>query len=342
MEGRAQQLEAQLLKQQETETDIAYKKAKTIEALRPQAKTEKADLFIQGISTALGAGKITPANAAKAISAYQKGDTETLNSLGFETTDVKPNIKEIGVAVGSSKPVYLDSNTDEQFVFDIDQTTGKTVRKPYGGGVDRTTARVSASATSEGKKAGSEEMYKLDAKRVDKAREAGSNAEEAFGKLTMLLNTPQGISGTGADARRAALRAFSTMGLTSAKDTQALTNADIFSSLAGENVLSFIKQLGVNPTDTDRQFAQTIGPALEKGEKTNKDLIQYLMSRSRAIMNTATAMEQHYYANDGSLKGFVSPERLRLTGGKSSSVEELSDAELNRLIQESANKRGKK
>jgi hypothetical protein len=89
MEGRAQQLEAQLLKQQETETDIAYKKAKTIEALRPQAKAEKVDPFIQGISTALGAGKITPANAAAAINAYQKNDTKALKGLGFEASDEK-------------------------------------------------------------------------------------------------------------------------------------------------------------------------------------------------------------------------------------------------------------
>jgi hypothetical protein len=89
MEGRAQQLEAELLKKQEAETDIAYKKAKTIEALRPQAKAEKVDPFIQGISTALGAGKITPANAAAAITAYQKNDTEALKTLGFETPEDK-------------------------------------------------------------------------------------------------------------------------------------------------------------------------------------------------------------------------------------------------------------
>jgi hypothetical protein len=89
MEGRAQQLEAQLLKQQETETDIAYKKAKTIEALRPQAKAEKVDPIIQGISTALGAGKISLANAALAKQAYEKGDYETLKSFGFEVADKK-------------------------------------------------------------------------------------------------------------------------------------------------------------------------------------------------------------------------------------------------------------
>jgi hypothetical protein len=52
-----------------------------------------------------------------------------------------PNIKEVGVSEKGNLPVYFDSNTNEQFTI-ATGADGKPVRKPYVGGVDRTTAKT--------------------------------------------------------------------------------------------------------------------------------------------------------------------------------------------------------
>ena len=200
--------------------------------------------------------------------------------------------------------VYEDDKG--QFIYGTDKQ-GNQVRLPYSGGIDRTTAKVTATASNKGPVAGAEEIAKLDAKRLNEANSASDKAIEQAGLLRQLLKTPQPISGTGANMRASVLRVFSTMGLAGAKDTEALANADQFNALAGERVLGFIKTLGTNPTDTDREFARTIGPALEKGEKTNTDLINYLLNRAKEVTQSAKAMEKHFYDNNYSLKGYESP-----------------------------------
>ena len=64
--------------------------------------------------------------------------------LRLTTKEGKGNIKEVGVAEGTRAPVYLDVNTDEQFVYTKD-ANGKQIRQPYIGGVDRTTSKTQIS-----------------------------------------------------------------------------------------------------------------------------------------------------------------------------------------------------
>jgi hypothetical protein len=251
----------------------------------------------------------------------------TLTSKGEKT--VAPNIKEVGVAETTREPVYLDVNNDTQFIYKKNPE-GKQVRVPFTGGVDRTTAKVSASATSKGADEGSKTIAELGAKRVDAANVSASKAIEQAGLLQELLKTPQPISGSGAPARVGALRVFSTFGLTSSKDDEALGNADKFNALAGERVISFIKALGSNPTDTDREFARTIGPALEKGTKTNTDLINFLLERSRKVVKDASALETYFYDNNYSLRGYKSPFLTDLETPKSK-ASDLTTEQLQRI-----------
>jgi hypothetical protein len=123
---------------------------------------------------------------------------------------------------------------------------------------------------------------------------------------------------------------FSTFGLTSSKDDEALGNADKFNALAGERVISFIKALGSNPTDTDREFARTIGPALEKGTKTNTDLINFLLERAKKVVKDASAMETHFYDNNYSLRGYKSPFLTDLEAPKSK-ASDLTTEQLQRI-----------
>jgi hypothetical protein len=236
---------------------------------------------------------------------------------------------KIGVAKGSEQVVYYDPNKDEQFVLTTG-TDGKQTRKAYTLGVDTKTSSVSASATSKGADEGSKTIAELGAKRVDAANVSASKAIEQAGLLQELLKTPQPISGSGAPARVGALRVFSTFGLTSSKDDEALGNADKFTALAGERVISFIKALGSNPTDTDREFARTIGPALEKGTKTNADLINFLLERSRKVVKDASALENHFYNNNYSLRGYKSPFLSDLETPKSK-ASDLTTEQLQRI-----------
>jgi hypothetical protein len=220
----------------------------------------------------------------------------------------KQNVTKIGVAKASGKAVYFDKETDQQFVLGRSPTDPtKQIRVLFEGDVDQTTSNVSATSTSKGADEGAKTIAELSAKRVDAAKVLAAKAIEQAGLLQELLKTPQPISGSGAPVRVGALRVFSTFGLTSSKDDEALGNVDKFTALAGERVISFIKALGSNPTDTDREFARTIGPALEKGTKTNADLINFLLERARKVVKDADAMENHFYDNNYSLRGYKSP-----------------------------------
>jgi hypothetical protein len=181
--------------------------------------------------------------------------------------------------------------------------------------------KVTATASTKGADEGSKTIAELGAKRVDAANVSAGKAIEQAGLLRELLKTPQPIAGSGAPVRVGALRVFSTFGLTSAKDDEALGNADKFNALAGERVISFIKALGSQPTDTDREFARSIGPALEKGTKTNTDLINFLLERSRKVVKDANAMETHFYDNNYSLRGYKSPFITDLEAPKSKASE---------------------
>jgi hypothetical protein len=245
------------------------------------------------------------------------------------------NIKEIGVAEKTREPVYFDVATDSQFVVKQDpRDPTKQVRVPFNGGVDRTTAKTDVKVDNKAATAGSIKSAELDAKRLADAQTAADKAIEAAGILNQLEKTPQGISGAGADARVAALRVFDSLGLTSSTDQAALSNADKFNSLTGERTLSFIKQLGTNPTDTDREFAKTIGPAIQKGEKTNKDIIAYLRKRAQEIVGSARAMEQHYYKNDYSLRGYESPfiKNIETPSLTNMSADDLAKAAGGRIV----------
>jgi len=319
----ARQAQVQIAEQQQR---LAAGQASLAAARRERVQADPFQKLVES-------GKYTPASLAE----YQR--TGLPADLVLYEKPEKPtsaNIKEIGVAEATREPVYLDVNNDQQFIYKKDET-GKQVRVPFTGGVDRkiSETKVTATASTKGAEEGAKTIAELDAKRLGAAQVSSGKAVEQAGLLQELLKTPQPISGSGAPARVGALRVFSTFGLTSPKDDEALGNADKFNALAGERVISFIKALGSNPTDTDREFARTIGPALEKGTKTNTDLINFLLERSRKVVKDADSLEAHFYNNNYSLRGYKSPFLTDLETPKSK-ASDLTTEELQRIA------RGKK
>jgi len=122
------------------------RKAASESALAQQRLREKqgADPFEQLVRT----GKYTPASLAAYRTSQNVADLELIEK---PTKETPANIKEIGVAVGTRSPVYLDVVNDKQFVYSTD-SAGQQIRIPYSGAVDRTTANVTATATLPGVK----------------------------------------------------------------------------------------------------------------------------------------------------------------------------------------------
>jgi hypothetical protein len=321
---------------------LAAGKASMASAARERSQSVPNDIQIANeiatLEDALGQVENLPADPertrAKNMLNSRLTELRRLTSKGEKA--VAANIKEIGVAEDTRKTVYLDVNNDLQFVYGKD-AEGKQVRVPFTGGVDRkiSETKVTATASSKGAEEGAKTIAELDAKRLGAAQVSAGKAVEQAGLLQELLKTPQPISGSGAPARVGALRVFSTFGLTSPKDDEALGNADKFNALAGERVISFIKSLGSQPTDTDREFARSIGPALEKGTKTNTDLINFLLERSRKVVKDADSLETHFYNNNYSLRGYKSPFLTDLETPRSK-ASDLTTEELQRIA------RGKK
>jgi hypothetical protein len=261
-------------------------------ALTQQRLREKqgAEPFEQLVRT----GKYTPASLATYKTSQNVADLELIE---------KP-IKERNIAFGAeaerkSKSMfgkaYADLTSDE--AGKVDKEVEKSEREKA--------TKINVGVDVKGQEAGAIESAKLDAKRLDEARTSSAKAQDQKQILaTMQQALPNIVSGTGAQARTSFLNLLQTAGLASPEDQNKLASSELFNSLAGERVLSFIKTLGTNPTDTDREFARTIGPALEKGTKSNKDLIDYLSKRADSIIANASSMEQHYFDNKYSLRGF--------------------------------------
>lgn len=242
----------------------------------------------------LETGKYNPSSVAK----WQAGEGE------LEPIDkyVKPDSKFITKAVdlGFGEKTKIGDYTQQQ--------VGAISKALFEDEIKLAAARamnVRVGVDVKAQEAGAVKSAELDAKRLDEARTAAAKAQDQKQILaTMQQALPNIVSGTGAQARTSFLNLLQTAGLASPEDQNKLASSELFNSLAGERVLSFIKTLGTNPTDTDREFARTIGPALEKGTKSNKDIINYLSKRADSIINNASAMENHYYENKYSLRGF--------------------------------------
>ena len=266
----------------------------------------------------------------KGVKGTPEYNAEYVSQL-LRLTDQKENIIDVGVADKTREVVYFDKKSNEQFIMKPN-ATGALVRTPYSGGIDKTTSKVTATASQKGEEAGSKEIYTLYAKRLDDANKASMKALDQAGVLKQMLDTPQTITGSAVGLRTAALRAFNTLGIASPKDSQALDNADSFNSLAGQHVLTFIKTLGVNPTDADVRFAKAIGPDLQKSPEANATLINYLLNRAKDVMTEADNMEKHYTDNKGSLAGYKSVFRRNIESSVKP-VEQMSKEELKAAIE---------
>lgn len=256
-----------------------------------------------------------------------KYNSELIRLTTKEPKELPPNIKEVGVAERTRAPVYLDVNNDTQFTYQIG-ADGKQIRVPYIGGVDRTTAKVSATATSEGETEFSKTLGKTDAERVNNALTLRDNAISALTTLQALSNLDEkGLtSGSFASGRVGAANILATVGLISAKDEGILANSQNYQKISGDLVLATLGgKLGSGFSNDDRKFILGLVPQLETNAQARKQLIDFMVKKNQTIVDETTRLE-NYARDKKSLKGFV--PKIPIFNIGTSSLKNLSDDEL--------------
>jgi len=247
-----------------------------------------------------------------------------------EPKDVSPNVKEVGVAEGTRAPVYLDVVKDQQFTYQKG-ADGKQIRVPYIGGVDRTTAKVSASSSSQGETEFSKELGKADAKKVEAAMVTRDNSIGALNSLNRLnqLNQNDLISGTFATGRLGATNLLSTLGLASGKDVDKLSASENYQKTAGDVILATLGgKLGAGFSNEDRKFIQSLVPQLENSPQARKQLIEFMVGKNQSIVEETTRLE-NYARDNKSLKGYVPKTPIiNLQGGSNKPPSQMSRQEL--------------
>lgn len=247
------------------------------------------------------------------------------------------NVKEVGVAEGTRKPVYLDVNSNEQFVFGTD-AQGKQVRQPYVGGVDRTTAKVSTTLQNLQESEFVKQLGKEQAKRYSDSvtsRDAAISAINTFNELSKLDD--QGlISGAFASNRVGVGNLFSTLGLMSGADAAKLATSERYQKVAGDAVLAAIGgKLGGQISEGDRKFVERIVPQLENSPAARRELINYMLAKNRAVADEATRLID-FAETKRTLNGFVPSIPL---SAPTSGVRGLTDEELKRRYNEAQGKK---
>lgn len=191
----------------------------------------------------------------------------------------KENVIDVGVAEKTREVVYFDKDSSEQFIMKPD-ATGKLVRTPYSGGIDKTTSKVSATATTTGVKE-FKDIPDLRAKIigvVDPFRKAVNATDFALESLNLSINE-NNFSGFNA-ARVQLAKALSGGDLSQKEIAAAGGDPSLLGGLLDVTSTAFS---GTPSLDTQNKIKNTINAirkvALKKG-KAEIDAQRNIASRS--------------------------------------------------------------
>jgi len=291
---------------------------------KPEATTPEQK---NAIALALTAG---PQGSA----AFDEKYATELARLTDKAKQVGANIKEVGVAEGTREPVYLDVNNDLQFVYKKDET-GKQVRVPFTGGVDRTTAKTSLGVKlPEGESEFVKELGKLDAKKVSEAMVTRETATSTIKSLNKLASLPDNelITGQFATGRVGIANLIQTLGLASASDAKKVAGSQEYQKVAGDVILQTLGgKLGSGFSNADREFIQGLIPQLETNPNARRQLITFMQNKNQEIVAETIRLE-NYARDKKGLSGFTPNIPMSVEPAKPRPYSGLSDAELNAKI----------
>jgi len=264
---------------------------------KPEATTPEQK---NAIALALTAG---PQGSA----AFEEKYATELARLTDKAKQVGANIKEVGVAESTREPVYLDVNDDQQFIYKKDET-GKQVRVPFTGGVDRTTAKTNVGGIKlpEGESEFVKALGKKDAERVDAAITVRDTAVSTINSLNKLASLPdnQLITGQFATGRVGATNLLVTLGLAAPSDTNKLVSSQEYQKVAGDVILQTLGgKLGSGFSNADREFIQGLIPQLETNPAARRQLISFMQNKNQEIVKESIRLENYAREKKG-LSGF--------------------------------------
>jgi hypothetical protein len=241
------------------------------------------------------------------------------------------NIKEIGVAIGTNKPVLLDVNNDQQFTYGVD-ASGKQVRVPFTGGVDRTTAKTSVTSTQVQESEFAKQLGGEQSKRYSGAvtlRDNAVSAVKTFNELARLDD--QGlVSGTFATGRVGATNLLNTLGLIGNADVGKLARSENYQKIAGDAILATLGgKLGAGFSNEDRKFIQGLVPQLENSPVARRQLIDYMLRKNNEIVAETNRLID-YAETKRTLNGFK--PAIPLAVSTTNRYSNMSDEELNAAI----------
>ena len=241
----------------------------------------------------------------------------------------KGQIKEVGVAIGSNQPVYLDPNTDQQYIY-VKGADGKQVRQPYFGGVDRTTAKTQVSVETKAEEAFLKTLGEFDAKTVKQVMDARDASIATLNSLNQLnkLDQSELISGSFANNRVGVTNFLNTLGLVSKKDMDILSKSENYKKVANDVVLSTLGgKLGAGFSNEDRKFIQELIPQLENSSNARKQLIQFMVGKNQAIIDESIKLENYARKNRG-LSGYVPTIPIVNVQGGTPNISQISTQQL--------------
>jgi len=220
--------------------------------------------------------------------------------------EAKANITKVGVAIGTNKPVFLDENENQMYIYEMG-SDGKQKRVLYTGGVDQKTSSVSATATSA---AGEKEVVKglagLDVEDIKIARTNKRTAiasNQALQKLSSLND--QGLTtGAFASNRVGAANLLNSLGLLSQKDASELAASQQYQKVGADLIFQSLQgKLGAGISNADRDFIRELFPQLETSAEARRKLIQYIADKNNALIKEADSAEA-YVRKNKSLEGY--------------------------------------
>lgn len=313
------------------ESEKALTAQRTAAANRETTQSVPADIQIAQRLSALNSAIPQYEAARDFVTAKQlKEERDQLTRITTKEGS-KPSV--VGVAEGTKQPVYSDGA--QQFVY-ARGPDGTTIKQPYFGGVDRTTANISATANSvqKGRTAFSEELGKLDAKRVDAAQAARENAVTTLNSLNRLssLDNQGLISGTFATGRVGVTNLLATLGLASDVDQRRLASSENYQKVAGDVILGTLGgKLGAGFSNEDRKFIQSLVPQLENSPAARRQLIDFMTRKNQDIVTEATRLETYARDNEG-LKGFQPKIPFNTAPASSMSADDLAKAAGGKIV----------
>jgi hypothetical protein len=288
----------------QAQSDVAQAQQRLAAARASDAAARRERVQADPFQKLVESGKYTPASLAE----YQR--TGLPADLVLYEKPEKPtsaNIKEIGVAEATREPVYLDVNNDQQFIYKKDET-GKQVRVPFTGGVDRKVSetKVGGVTLPAGESEFVKQLGKKDADRVDAAITVRDTAVSTINSLNKLASLPdnQLITGQFATGRVGATNLLVTLGLAAPSDTNRLVSSQEYQKVAGDVILQTLGgKLGSGFSNADREFIQGLIPQLETNPAARRQLISFMQNKNQEIVKESIRLE-NYARDKNGLKGF--------------------------------------